>query len=197
MLHDLLRELDLEICGRHAVQVVLADRLHHALHYGGIAMSENDRRKRRVIVDVSLAVLVPQIRALRTPDAQRRLGDANGRVQSAGRVELGLLVQAYVQILGGCRLRGCRADLHDVPFSRGAAAEYRNAWTDSQAFEYPANAVSGGQKVGGVLIHKTRAIDFPGLRYAWGIDEGKKNESPGLSSWRVPPTVSSSWPDST
>jgi len=47
-------------------------------------MSENDRRERRVIVDVALAVLVPQIRALRTPDAQRGLGDANGRVQPAG-----------------------------------------------------------------------------------------------------------------
>ena len=59
------------------------------------------------------------------------------------------------------------------------------------------NEVARSQKVGGVLIHKTRAIDLPGLRYAWGIVEGKKNESPGLSSWRVPPTVSSSWPDST
>src|SRR5437667_6741288 len=98
MSDDLLREFTLQVSRAHPVKIRLAKGLRYPVDDSWITVTKNDRREGSVIINVSLAIFVPKIGAMRSPDTKRRIDNADRGMKAAGRVEFCLLVKSSVSI---------------------------------------------------------------------------------------------------
>jgi hypothetical protein len=91
-LADFLGDLDFGF-GRGAEGKAVREHALHGVEHLGMNVAENHRAPRTDVVDIALAVRIPEIRALRALDEARRAADraerTHRRVHAAGNGSLG------------------------------------------------------------------------------------------------------------